>query len=76
MVATAVYGVLIVCAVALVAVAGLEAVRRLVPAPIRQKHNDVASLDEGAMWPTSFALKDLGAAEEARIGELVGRAAG
>jgi hypothetical protein len=42
MVATAVYGVLIVCAVALVAVAGLEAVRRLVPAPIRQKHNDVA----------------------------------
>jgi protein-S-isoprenylcysteine O-methyltransferase Ste14 len=42
MVATAVYGVLIVCAVALVAVAGLEAVRRLVPAPIRQKNNDVA----------------------------------
>jgi uncharacterized protein YdhG (YjbR/CyaY superfamily) len=38
--------------------------------------NDAANLDEGAMWPTSFALKELGAAEEARIGELVGRAAG
>src|SRR4028118_505733 len=42
MVATAVYGVLTVCAVALVAVAGLEAVRRLVPAKRRQEHNDVA----------------------------------
>ena len=42
MVATAVYGVLTVCAVALVAVAGLEAVRRLVPAGRRQEHNDVA----------------------------------
>src|SRR3712207_3431898 len=42
MVATAVCGVLIVCAVALVAVAGLEAVQRLVSAPTRQKHNDVA----------------------------------
>jgi uncharacterized protein YdhG (YjbR/CyaY superfamily) len=38
--------------------------------------NDAANLDEGAMWPTSFALKELGAAEETRIGELVGRAAG
>ena len=38
--------------------------------------SDKANLDEGAMWPTSFALKELGAAEEARIGELVGRAAG
>jgi uncharacterized protein YdhG (YjbR/CyaY superfamily) len=38
--------------------------------------NDAANLDEGVMWPTSFALKELGAAEEARIGELVGRAAG
>ena len=36
--------------------------------------NDKANLDEGAMWPTSFALKELGAAEEARIGELVKRA--
>ncbi len=37
--------------------------------------SDKANLDEGAMWPTSFALKELGAAEEARIGELVKRAA-
>jgi protein-S-isoprenylcysteine O-methyltransferase Ste14 len=42
MVATAVYGVLTVCAVALVAVAGLGAVQRLVPAATRQEHNDVA----------------------------------
>jgi hypothetical protein len=28
------------------------------------------------MWPTSFALKELSAAEEARIGELVKRAVG
>ncbi len=38
--------------------------------------SDAANLDEGAMWPTSFALKELGAAEEARIGALVKRAAG
>ena len=38
--------------------------------------NDAANLDEGAMWPVSFALKELGATEEARIGELVERAAG
>ena len=42
MVATAVYAVLTVCIVALVAVAGLEAVERLVPAPLRREHNDVA----------------------------------
>ena len=36
--------------------------------------SDKANLDEGAMWPTSFALKELGAAEEARIGELVKKA--
>jgi uncharacterized protein YdhG (YjbR/CyaY superfamily) len=36
--------------------------------------SDEANLDEGAMWPTSFALKELTAAEEARIGELVKRA--
>src|SRR4028119_1019921 len=42
MVATAVYGVLTVCVVALVAVAGLEAVQRLVPASRRREHNDVA----------------------------------
>ena len=37
--------------------------------------NDAANLDEGAMWPTSFALKKLTAAEEAKIGKLVKKAA-
>ena len=37
--------------------------------------NDAANLDEGAMWPTSFALKQLTATEEAKIGALVKRAA-
>jgi len=36
--------------------------------------NDTANLDEGAMWLTSFALKELTAAEEARIGALVKKA--
>ena len=36
--------------------------------------NDLANLDEGAMWPTSFALTELTAAEEARIGALVKKA--
>jgi uncharacterized protein YdhG (YjbR/CyaY superfamily) len=36
--------------------------------------NDAANLDEGAVWPTSFALKELTAAEEAKIGELVKKA--
>jgi uncharacterized protein YdhG (YjbR/CyaY superfamily) len=36
--------------------------------------NDAANLDEGAMWPTSFALKELTGAEEARIGALVKKA--
>ncbi|MDH4334947.1 MAG: DUF1801 domain-containing protein [Chloroflexota bacterium] len=36
--------------------------------------SDAANLDEGAMWPTAFALKELTAADEARIGELVKRA--
>jgi len=36
--------------------------------------SDVASLDDGAMWPTSFALKELTAADEARIGALVKKA--
>lgn len=36
--------------------------------------SDKANLDEGAMWPTAFALKELTAAEEARIGMLVKRA--
>jgi uncharacterized protein YdhG (YjbR/CyaY superfamily) len=33
-----------------------------------------ANLDEGAMWPTAFALEKLTAAEEARIGALVSKA--
>jgi uncharacterized protein YdhG (YjbR/CyaY superfamily) len=36
--------------------------------------NATANLDEGNMWPTAFALTELTAAEEARIGELVKRA--
>ena len=36
--------------------------------------SDEANLDEGAMWPTSFALKELTATEEAKIGALVKRA--
>ncbi len=36
--------------------------------------NDTANLDEGAMWPTAFALKELTAAEEARISALVKKA--
>ncbi|NUW37428.1 DUF1801 domain-containing protein [Nonomuraea sp. SMC257] len=38
--------------------------------------NDPARLDDGTMWPTAFALTELTAADEARIGELVKRAAG
>ena len=37
--------------------------------------SDAANLDEGAMWPTAFALKDLTAAEEAKISALVKKAA-
>ena len=37
--------------------------------------NDDANLDEGAMWPTSFALKELTAADEAKIAALVKKAA-
>ena len=36
--------------------------------------SDEANLDEGAMWPTSFALKELTATEEARITALVKKA--
>ena len=36
--------------------------------------NDAANLDEGAMWPTSFALKELTDAAEATIGALVKKA--
>jgi len=37
--------------------------------------NDTANLDEGAMWPTSFALKELTASEEKKIAALVKKAA-
>ena len=37
--------------------------------------SDAANLDEGAAWPVAFALKELTAAEEARIGALVKKAA-
>jgi len=37
--------------------------------------SDKANLDEGAMWPTTFALTELTAAVEARIGALVKKAA-
>jgi hypothetical protein len=36
--------------------------------------SDKANLDEGQMWPTAFALKDLTAADEARIASLVKKA--
>jgi uncharacterized protein YdhG (YjbR/CyaY superfamily) len=36
--------------------------------------NDVANLDEGAMWPTSFALKAITAVEEAKLAALVKKA--
>jgi uncharacterized protein YdhG (YjbR/CyaY superfamily) len=36
--------------------------------------NDTANLDDGDMWPTSFALKELTAAEEKKIGALVKKA--
>ncbi len=36
--------------------------------------SDKANLDEGAMWPVAFALQELTATEEARIGALVKRA--
>jgi uncharacterized protein YdhG (YjbR/CyaY superfamily) len=36
--------------------------------------SDQANLDEGAMWPTAFALTELTAADESRIGALVKKA--
>jgi uncharacterized protein YdhG (YjbR/CyaY superfamily) len=36
--------------------------------------NEGANLDQGDMWPTSFALKKLTAAEEKKIGALVRKA--
>ena len=38
--------------------------------------NDTAKLDEGSMWPTSFALKKLTAADEEKITALVKKAVG
>jgi uncharacterized protein YdhG (YjbR/CyaY superfamily) len=38
--------------------------------------SDAANLDEGALWPVAFALKELTAAGEAKIGALVKKAAG
>ena len=37
--------------------------------------SDKATLDDGAMWPTSYALRELTAAEEERIAALVKQAA-
>jgi uncharacterized protein YdhG (YjbR/CyaY superfamily) len=36
--------------------------------------NDTANLDDGAMWPTAFAVKELTPADEAKIGKLVKKA--
>jgi uncharacterized protein YdhG (YjbR/CyaY superfamily) len=36
---------------------------------------EAADLDDGSMWPTSYALTELTAADEQRIGELVKQAA-
>jgi uncharacterized protein YdhG (YjbR/CyaY superfamily) len=36
--------------------------------------NDTANLDDGAMWPTSYALKELTAGDAAKIGALVKKA--
>ena len=36
--------------------------------------NDAANLDDGAVWPTAFALTTLSAADEQRIGDLVKKA--
>ncbi|GAB2942233.1 iron chaperone [Nonomuraea fastidiosa] len=38
--------------------------------------NDAASLDDGVMWPTAYALTELDAETEKRIAEIVRRAAG
>ena len=38
--------------------------------------SDTANLDEGALWPVAFALKELTAADEARIHALVKKAVG
>jgi hypothetical protein len=40
----------------------------------RRSASATGDLDEGAMWPTTFALKDLTSTEQARIGALVKKA--
>jgi len=37
--------------------------------------NDVAHLDDGHMWPTEYALMEFGPAEEAKVAELIKKAA-
>jgi uncharacterized protein YdhG (YjbR/CyaY superfamily) len=37
--------------------------------------NDPANLDDGTMWPIAYALTEMNAADKARIGELVRKAA-
>lgn len=37
--------------------------------------NDIATLDDGTMWPTAFGLTTLTPADEARIADLITRAA-
>jgi len=37
--------------------------------------NDISNLDEGNLWPVAYALKELNASEEAKIGALVKKAA-
>jgi hypothetical protein len=37
--------------------------------------NEAATLDEGPVWPTAFAVKELTSDDEAWIGELVKKAA-
>ena len=36
--------------------------------------SDQANIDDGGVWPTSFAVKELTAADEARLGALVKKA--
>lgn len=38
--------------------------------------NDIAVIDDGTMWPTAFALTELTAEDESRLGALIKRAAG
>ena len=38
--------------------------------------SDTARLDDGRMWPSAFALTELGTEEEKRIAALIRKAAG